>query len=83
MGEQNGNSIVDLEPLDRKKTQLSKVRLVISKADKTIKSWKIFEKNGNRYDYVIKSFTPNKALEDKEFSFDKSKYPGVEVIDLR
>src|SRR6478609_2557082 len=70
LGEANGNSVVDLEPLDRKTTQLSKVRITINKADKTVKSWKIFEKNGNRYDYTIKSFTPNTKLEDKEFTFD-------------
>jgi len=83
MSEQNGNSIVDLEPLDRKTTQISKVRIVINKKDKTVKSWKIFEKNGNRYDYNIKAFTPNVNVEDKEFNFDKAKYPGVQEIDLR
>src|SRR6478609_10455660 len=36
MGEQNGSSIVDLEPLDRKKGQLSKIRLIINKADKSL-----------------------------------------------
>lgn len=83
MGEQNGNSIVDLEPLDRKNSQLSKVRIVINKKDKTIKGWKIFEKNGNRYDYNVKAFTPNIKVADSEFTFDKTKYPGVTEIDLR
>jgi outer membrane lipoprotein-sorting protein len=41
-------STVDLEPLDVKKAQISKVRIIINKKDKTIKSWKIFEKNGNK-----------------------------------
>jgi outer membrane lipoprotein-sorting protein len=83
MGEQNGNSIVDLEPLDRKKSQLSKVRIVINKKDKTVKSWKIFEKNGNKYDYTVKTFTPNVQVTDSEFNFDKAKYPKVTEIDLR
>lgn len=75
-------STVDLEPLEPKKAQITKVRIVINKKDKTVKSWKIFEKNGNRYVYTIKSFTPNVAVADSEFSFDKSKNPGVEVIEL-
>lgn len=75
-------STVDLEPLDVKKAQITKVRIIINKKDKTIKSWKIFEKNGNKYVYTIKSFTPNVNVADSEFTFDKSKYPGVTVNDL-
>lgn len=83
IGEQNDNSIVDLEPVDRKATQISKVRIIINKKDKTVKSWKIFEKNGNRYAYQVKNFSPNVKVEDSEFNFDKTKYPGVTEVDLR
>jgi outer membrane lipoprotein carrier protein len=76
-------STVDLEPLDRKNSQLSKVRIIINKKDKTVKSWKIFEKNGNRFVYTVKNFTPNFKIEESEFAFDKAKYPGVTEIDLR
>ena len=76
-------SIVDLEPLDRKNSKLSKVRIVINKKDKLVKSWKIFEKNGNRYNYTVKNFEQNVRVEDSEFNFDKAKYPGVQEIDLR
>lgn len=74
--------MIELIPEDRK-NRFFKVKLEINKADKTIKNWKIFEKNGNTYDYVVKSFTPNVAVEDASFNFDKAKYPKVEVIDLR
>jgi len=76
-------STVDLEPIDRKNSTMSKVRIVINKKDKTVKSWKIFEKNGNRFGYVVDAFTPNQKVEDTEFTFDKSKYPGVTEVDLR
>lgn len=75
-------STVDLEPVDVKKAQITKVRIVINKKDKTVKSWKIFEKNGNRYVYTIKSFTPNVQVSEKDFIFDQAKHPGVTVIDL-
>jgi outer membrane lipoprotein-sorting protein len=73
---------IDLIPEDRN-NPFFKVRLIISKKDKTIKSWKIFEKSGNYYDYSVKTFTPNLTLTDSEFVFDKAKYKGVEVVDLR
>ncbi|HEX8546864.1 MAG TPA: outer membrane lipoprotein carrier protein LolA [Cytophagaceae bacterium] len=74
--------VVDLIPED-KKNQLFKVRLEINKKDKTIKGWKVFEKNGNRYNYSVKNFSPDFKAEDNIFTFDKTKYKGVEVIDLR
>lgn len=73
---------VDLIP-EEKKNQIFKVRIEVNKKDKTVKSWKIFEKNGNRYLYAVKLFTPETALPDNMFNFDKTKYKGVEVVDLR
>ena len=42
-----------------------------------------FEKNGNRYTYSVNDFKVNTSIPDSEFNFDKSKYPKVEVVDLR
>jgi len=74
--------MIELVPEDRK-NRFFKVKLEINKLDKSIKNWKLFEKNGNIYDYSIKTFTPNTIADDTPFTFDKSKYPGVEIIDLR
>jgi outer membrane lipoprotein-sorting protein len=74
--------VVDLVPEDKSK-QIFKIRIVILKKDKSIKSWKLFEKNGNRYTYTLTQFTPNIDVDDKLFTFDKSKYKGVTVVDLR
>lgn len=74
--------VVDLVPED-KKNQIYKVRIEVNKKDKTIKSWKVFEKNGNKYHYVVKTFVPDYKVEDHLFTFDKAKYKGVEVVDLR
>ena len=43
----------------------------------------VFDKNGNRYTYEIKAFTPNPTLADSFFTFDTNAHPGVEVVDLR
>jgi outer membrane lipoprotein carrier protein len=74
--------VIDLIPEDKTK-QVFKIRITINKADSSIKKWKVFEKNGNRYNYAIAKFTPNPVVDDKAFVFDKAKYKGVQVVDLR
>lgn len=76
-------SIIELSPED-KNNQVYKVRLQINKKDNSIKNWKMFRSNGNRYTYTIKQFNPNPPIDATTyFAFDKSKYKGVKVIDLR
>lgn len=73
---------IDLNPEDEKKT-FFKVRLLIDKVKKQIYSALIFDKNGNKYTYTLKSFTPNIPVPDNTFSFDPKMHKGVEVVDLR
>jgi outer membrane lipoprotein carrier protein len=74
--------IVDLVP-EKKDAQYFKVRMNIVKKDKSIQSWTMFDKGGNRYKYTITKFVSSPALSDNLFTFDAKKYPGVEVVDLR
>ena len=74
--------VIDLTPLDSKRS-FFKVRLNIDKLTKQISNAMIFEKNGNRYTYAIRTFTPNVKIPESTFGFDSKKYPGVEVVDLR
>ncbi len=73
---------VDLVP-EKKDAQYFKIKMMISKKDKSIQSWTMFDRSGNRYKYTITKFTPNIKVDDSFFTFDVKKYPGVEVIDLR
>ncbi|MFC5272015.1 LolA family protein [Adhaeribacter terreus] len=75
-------SVIELTPED-KSNAIFKVRMNISKKDNSVKSWKMFKNNGNRYTFTIKQFTPNVPVTAATFTFDKSKYKGVKVIDLR
>jgi outer membrane lipoprotein carrier protein len=75
-------NVIDLEPLDRKKS-IYKIRLVINKNDSTIKSWKLFDKDGTQYNYVINNIQHDLKLEDSFFAFDKTKYKGVKEEDIR
>jgi len=74
--------VIDLTPEDSKKP-FFKVRLTIDKAKKQIYSALIFDKNGNRYTYTIRTLTPNPKVPETLFTFDKKDHPGVEVVDLR
>lgn len=86
LAEENVNGeivqVIDLEPIERG-GNINKIRLVIGKKDRYLKSWKIFESTGTVHTYTIKTFAPNVQLADTEFSFDKTKFPNVIVNDLR
>ena len=73
---------VDLVP-EKKDAQYFKIKMFINKKEKTVQSFTLFDKGGNRYKYTISKFIPNAKVEDSYFTFDPKNYPGVEVIDLR
>ena len=74
--------MIDLSPTDIKKS-IFKVRLSVDKVSKQIANVVIFEKNGNTYNYNVRTFSPNIKVPETMFAFDTKKYPGVEVVDLR
>ena len=73
---------IELTPFDKTKS-FFKVIVWVDKAAKTIYSMKVLEKSGNKYTYTVSSLNGKAALTDAQFAFDKAKYPGVEVVDLR
>jgi outer membrane lipoprotein carrier protein len=73
---------IDLVP-EKKDAQYFKIKMFISKKDKAIQSWTMYDRGGNRYKYTLTKFNPNASIPDTYFTFDPKKYPGVEVIDLR
>jgi outer membrane lipoprotein-sorting protein len=73
---------IELTPTNKNRPY-HKVYIWIDKAAKTFYSARILEKTGNKYSYVINTFKPSTTTTDSQFIFDKKKYPGVEVVDLR
>lgn len=74
--------MIDLTPTDINKPYF-KIRLSIDKVSRQIVTALVLEKNGNKYTYNVKNFTPNASIPEATFGFDSKKYPGVEVVDLR
>jgi outer membrane lipoprotein carrier protein len=74
--------VVDLVP-EKRDAQYFKIKMNISKKDKSVQSFTMFDKTGNRYKYTITHFSPNAKIDDTYFSFDPKKYPNVDVQDIR
>lgn len=73
---------IDLVPIELNRDYF-KIKLLIDPASLQIKSAHYFGKEGNHYLLEITSFDTSKNLPDPFFVFDPSKYPGIEVIDMR
>lgn len=79
-----GKSVQEIELTPTDKTRpYHKVYVLVDKATNSIYSAKFLEKSGGRYSYIVNSLKGTASIADTEFTFNKSKYPGVEVVDLR
>jgi outer membrane lipoprotein carrier protein len=73
---------IELTPTDKTRPY-HKVYVWVDKGTSTVYSARFLEKTGGRYSYTVTSLKQTAPVSDSYFSFDKSKYPGVEVVDLR
>jgi outer membrane lipoprotein-sorting protein len=73
---------IEMTPVDKTKP-FHKVYISVDKANQTIYSTKVLEKNGNKYTYTVNNLNGKATINDALFVFDKNKYPGVELVDLR
>jgi len=73
--------IIDLVPNEGK--SYFKVRLVINEAKAQIIKSIIYDKNGSTYTYKINKFVGNPSVSVKDFTFNPSEYPDVDIIDMR
>lgn len=73
--------LIDLTP----KTAQSyyRIRLYANKGNNQIIRIAMYDKDGTIYTYYIEQFKTNVTLSDSYFVFDKTKYPNVEVNDMR
>ena len=74
---------IELYPEKVNESQFTKVRLLIDKDKNQLYLVQYFSKDANRVTIEIQKITPNEAMTDNMFTFDKTKYPKVEVVDMR
>lgn len=81
--EEKGNEqVIELYPLKKGKS-FTKVKLTVDKNKLQIIRFVIFDRGGSTFTYLVNKFITDKTMADKEFSFNKANYPGVEVNDMR
>jgi len=73
---------IEMTPTDKSRT-FHKLYVLVDKSSQTLYSTKVLETSGNKYDYTVNSMKPNVTTADSQFVFDKSKYPGVEEVNLQ
>ena len=73
---------IEMTPTDKNKP-FHKVYVLVDKKSQTINSTRILDKAGNVMVYTVNTMNGSANLPDNLFVFDKAKYPGVEVVDLR
>lgn len=73
---------IEFKPTDRN-SEYSKIRLTVEKKTASVANIKVFSKDGSRYTFNITKLTPNKAFDANYFAFNKAKYPGYHIEDLR
>jgi outer membrane lipoprotein-sorting protein len=76
-------STESVELIPNTSKNFTKAILGIDKAKKQVKSFTLFDKSGNTFTYKITRFLTDQPVTTGDFSFEQSKYPGVEVIDMR
>ena len=73
--------IIDLKPL--KQADIYKVRVLIDKNKKELYAISTYEVDNTISTYYIDKFTANAAIDDKQFTFDTSAHPEVDIYDMR
>lgn len=62
----------------------SKIRVdIVDGTVPTLESIVVFNKDGSRYSINLDSIDTQIGIEDREFQFDITKYPGIHVEDIR
>ena len=73
---------IDCKPLDRD-AEYSKITLILTKQTREIVRIKAFGKDGSRYTFNLLGINANKTFAANHFSFERARYPGYHVEDLR
>ncbi len=81
--EENGFHIINLYPKNPAEKAYHRIALYVNKVKNEISKVIVYGKDGTDTTYKIKSFASNTTIPESKFSFDKTKYSGYEIIDLR
>ena len=72
-----------IELIPNKQKNITRAIMGIDKAKTQVKSFTLFDKSGSTYSYKIIRYQTDLPVTNADFTFDSSKYPGVDIQDLR
>jgi outer membrane lipoprotein carrier protein len=73
--------LIDLKANEKK--QFEQMSILVNEKNLSLDNFSVYDKNGNVFTYNIINLKPNLDLSPDIFTFDPSKYPKVDVIDMR
>ena len=76
-------NIETIELIPNTVKNFNKAVITVDKTKKQVRTFSLFDKSGNTFTYKISRYQTDLPVSNSDFSFDKTKYPGVEVIDMR
>ncbi|MBP5548408.1 MAG: outer membrane lipoprotein carrier protein LolA [Bacteroidales bacterium] len=79
--ETNGNAVIDLTP--KKTKSYYKIRLIINANNGIIQNMEMHNYDSSCGEYKVTNFKGGLKYNESDYTFSKSKNPGVEVIDMR
>ena len=74
--------IVEVKPLN-KKTEYAKAKITVNKSNGQLSAMELINKDGSKYNLTITKNMIAKAASQSLYTFNKAKYPGYQVEDLR
>ena len=76
-------NLESVELIPNVQKNISKAIVTVDKTKKQVRGFRMFDKNGNIYTYKVTKYQTDIPVTASDFTFDASKYPGVDVIDMR
>jgi outer membrane lipoprotein carrier protein len=76
-------TVVTLKPVNNRRSDYTKIEIAIDQKTNHIVSVTAFSRDQSRYKLTMDPPATNQKQDINKFVFDKSKYPGVKVEDLR
>lgn len=74
--------LMKLKPKD-KDSGFDYVHLKIEKEKMQLAAFILYDFDNNVFSYIIKEYLTDIALDENAFTFDETKYPDVDIIDMR
>ena len=80
---QTDPNVESIELIPNTIKNFNKALITVDKTKKQIRTFTLFDKSGNTFTYKISRYQTDLPVTTSDFTFDKTKFPGVEVIDMR